>query len=199
MPPKRRPLKAPKKKEPKFPLTKPQNARSGFPGEKHAPIKMSLGKWKKGNYEGPGTNLKARLDRGDQPISYADKVSQAHDIRYNTAKSAADVRKADLKMIKLMGKQGRGKDFPVNLAVGRTGIKAKVFLEKAGIVNPTTFTTFGGVSDKDRPKFEAKLKSLNQQGFGKTTWLEHVAAFRKKNPGMSFKEALAAASKTWKK
>ena len=30
-------------------------------------------------------------------------------------------------------------------------------------------------------------------------WNEHVAKFRKSNPNMSFKEALKAASKTYKK
>ena len=44
-----------------------ETARPGFPGEKHAILKLPNGKYGVGNYIGPGTHLVERLKRGDPP------------------------------------------------------------------------------------------------------------------------------------
>ena len=51
------------------------------------------------NYTGPGTNLKARLKRGDRGVNRLDEISRIHDIDYSKAKNLQDKWKADDKMI----------------------------------------------------------------------------------------------------
>ena len=55
--------------------------------------------WPKMNYTGPGTNLKARLKRGDRGVNRLDEISRIHDIDYSKAKNLQDKWKADDKMI----------------------------------------------------------------------------------------------------
>lgn len=56
--------------------------------------------WPGYHYMGPGTKLKARLQRGDPGINRLDKIARRHDIAYAKAKSLQDKWKADQKMIK---------------------------------------------------------------------------------------------------
>lgn len=72
-----------------------------YPGEKHAVLFTSSGV-KRANYCGPGTNLEKRLRNGDRPVSNMDKICQTHDMAYAEVKSAADVRHADLVMLRTM-------------------------------------------------------------------------------------------------
>jgi len=53
-----------------------------LPGEKHQVIYLSDGTYSPAVYSGPGTNLSTRIKRGDQPLSYVDKTTEAHDLRY---------------------------------------------------------------------------------------------------------------------
>ena len=154
---------------PKFKDTKPQNVRPGFKGEKHPPMKMGTLNFKKGNFLGPGTNFVARINRGDRPINYSDKVAMAHDARYSVSKNPKDVRRADLIMVDSLSKGiKQKKDFPINMRVSRLGIRGKVALERLNIAGPTTFTTPGQINPKDRPKVQRVLNGLKRQGFGET-------------------------------
>ena len=48
--------------------------------------------------------VKVRISRNDQPLSYVDKVAKAHDIRYALASIEGDVRAADNRMVQLLEK-----------------------------------------------------------------------------------------------
>ena len=56
-----------------------------LPGEKHQIIYLPDETYNPARYSGPGTNLKVRISRNDQPLSYVDKVAEAHDLRYALA------------------------------------------------------------------------------------------------------------------
>ena len=47
-----------------------------LPGERHQIIYLSDGTYSPAVYSGPGTNLRVRIGRNDQPLSYVDKVAQ---------------------------------------------------------------------------------------------------------------------------
>ena len=72
-----------------------------LPGKKHQIIYLPDGTYNPARYSGPGTNLKTRISRNDQPLSYVDKVAEAHDIRYGVEN---DVRAADNRMVQLLQK-----------------------------------------------------------------------------------------------
>ena len=65
-----------------------------LPGEKHQIIYLSDGTYNPAVYSGPGTNLRVRIARNDQPFSYVDKTAQARDLRYSLANVDADVMTA---------------------------------------------------------------------------------------------------------
>ncbi len=75
-----------------------------LPGERHQVIYLPDGTYNSAIFSGPGTNLKLRIQRGDQPLSYVDKVAEGHDLRYALAATDADIRTADNKMIQLLTK-----------------------------------------------------------------------------------------------
>jgi hypothetical protein len=75
-----------------------------LPGEKHQKIYLPDGTYNPARYLGPGTNLKIRIGRNDQPLTLVDKVAEGHDRRYATASTDADIRAADNKMIQLSTK-----------------------------------------------------------------------------------------------
>lgn len=185
--------------------SRPENARPGFPGEKHPPLRTTKG-LTKGNFLGPGTDILARLARGDMPINFSDTVAKAHDLRYSLAENKNDIRRADLQMISKM-KEGRKKkqDFRFNLILGQKGIEAKVGLEKLGLP-ATAFTSFGGQKDpKKIAILRSNLKALELRGFGAgappkkppTPWMVHVQKVRAANPGVPYKRILQMASKTY--
>lgn len=158
---------------------------------------------------GPGTDLKERIREGIEPITESDKVAQAHDLRYWKSSSHDDIRAADEKMVSKLNEISKNKsDYKVNILQGKYGIKAKMALEDWGLAKPENFTTFGGWEDdspEDQQMLRGKLAQLEQEGYGRskktgmTTWRAHVAAYRKANPGVSYKAALKAASKTYRK
>lgn len=143
-------------------------ARSGFSGEKHAILKLQNGKMGVANYMGPGTNVMARLKRGDPGRTETDRASMAHDIRYGLAQNIGDIRDADRIMMTAVDRASRNKtDAPMNIAQARL-IKAKMGLEDVGLLKKDAF---GGkdniVSPEDKAFLTSKLKGLEQQGYGK--------------------------------
>ena len=139
-----------------------------LPGEKHQIIYLPDGTYNPARYSGPGTNLKVRISRNDQPLSYVDKVAEAHDLRYALASVDGDVRAADNKMVQLLQKAKAQKlDSNFNINQGLM-IQAKILMEdKTGV--PKTFFAAYGRQNKQPAEiamYENKLNELEQQGFG---------------------------------
>jgi hypothetical protein len=110
----------------------------------------------KAQYMGPGTNLDARLARGDEGITPADKASKRHDLRYALAHNIGDIRRADVQMLKEVADSN---DTTFNKSLANVGIGGKIALESGGFAKPEDFTTFGGLNDVvKRAKYEAALK-----------------------------------------
>lgn len=148
-----------------------ENARPGFPGEKHALLKLPNGKTGVGNYIGPGTALIERLKRGDPPRTEVDKVAQLHDIRYGLAKTQEDVRKADNIMINKVKQISRNRgDAPRNIAMANL-MRAKVLGENLGVLKRDAFSgdlsKNAEISDKNRALMTKKLNELAPQGYGR--------------------------------
>ncbi len=74
-----------------------------YKGETHALLLTTRG-FKRANYCGPGTNLETRLKDGDKPVSNLDAICQQHDMAYDRATTAQEIRFADHKMIQEMDK-----------------------------------------------------------------------------------------------
>lgn len=117
------------------------------------------------NFMGPGTAALERIRRGDQPVSGADKVAMAHDLRYTLANgNAAAEREADKKMIAKL--QDPKVDNMLNRAIGRIPIKAKVAAEKLGIMTPGNFSKGPALNKGETDLAQTKLNDLELEGFG---------------------------------
>jgi hypothetical protein len=188
------------------------NSIFGYPhlydGEKHAIMWTDQG-FKPANFSGPGTNLAHRIRKGDRGLNVTDNTANAHDLRYSLARSNADIRDADIKMIKKLEEAERlGTDYRINTMPSKYGIKAKVWLEDHG-VPPEWFTSYGrdAHSPEDIKLFEDRLRELEQEGYGgkktkkktMTAWNMHVRMTKQAHPELSFKKALKRASMTYKK
>jgi hypothetical protein len=140
-------------------------ARDGFPGEKHAILKLANGKNGVANYMGPGTEVVKRIKRKDPPRTPADAVAMAHDLRYTLAKDVTDIRHADEKMLEKLDKI---KDAPRNIFLGKRLIQAKVAAEKAGLLSRDKFATkgFKRPPPEDAQVLEDALKTMQMQGYG---------------------------------
>ena len=142
-----------------------ENARSGFPGEKHAILKLPNGKYGMANYMGPGTQLEKRLKRGDPPRCPADAVSKAHDLRYSITTNSDDIRDADVKMVDKMGKI---KDAPHNIFLGKRLIQAKMAAEDLGIMKKDAFVKkMKKRSREDSEILKTELGKMEMQGYGR--------------------------------
>jgi hypothetical protein len=121
---------------------------------------------RKANFMGPGTDLLTRLRRGDKPISGADKVSKAHDLRYTLANgNVAMERKADEMMIAKL--KDSKVDNRFNRAMGSLPIRAKVALENKGLFPKGHMSKGPELSAVDRELVQTNLDMLAQEGFGK--------------------------------
>jgi len=89
------------------------------------------------NFTGPGTDVLGRLRRGDLPVNDVDKVSMRHDVAFLNAKTAADVRKADLDAVN--GFNHSNQD-PLVAKLASQAIKAKMALEDRGLLDPMRYT-----------------------------------------------------------
>ncbi len=178
-------------------------------GERHVLLYTPEG-FKSSSYMGPSTHLHDRVKEGVEPITSSDRTAFAHDLRYHFANSHDDIRAADKKMVSKLDEIQKNKgDYLFNIYQGKLGIKAKMALENAGIAKPENFTTFGEWkedSPEDQKMLRDKLNQLEQEGYGrsKTTgryisWNQHVKQFRAKHPGMTYKQALRAASASYRK
>jgi len=134
-------------------------------GEHHAYLFVN-GLPRKGNYIGPGTDILNRLRRGDQPVTGADKVAKAHDLRYTLARGDPDLeRSADLKMINKL--RDSSVDNRVNRAIGRIPIQLKNKAEDYGLLRKGTFSKGPELSTEDNDLVQTHLDDLEKEGFGK--------------------------------
>ena len=175
-----------------------ENARPGFPGEKHAILRLENGKYGVANYMGPGTSILERIKRGDPPRTEVDKVAMAHDIRYSLAKTQSDIRKADNIMINKIDQISRNRlDSGQNITQARL-MKAKVIGEDLGLLKKDAFSGYlsknKNISKKDKELLENKLNELAPEGYGllpgdrlKLKLLKQMARKRKKRQSGSGK------------
>lgn len=181
-------------------------------GEKHNILYTKDG-FMPGSYIGPGTDIVGKLRDGIEPVSQVDKVAQAHDIRYSLYSGDPDkIRESDHKMLNKLDEIQKNKgDYKFNIYQGKL-LRGKLIAEDLGLAGSNTFTdTTSRPDPKDVPILEAKLKQLEMQGYGQhgkgrsktsgqyTSWKSHVAAYMKAHPGLSYKQALKGASKTYRK
>jgi len=147
-----------------------ENARPGFPGEKHSILKLPNGRFGVANFQGPGTHLLERLKRGDPPRTAVDKASKGHDIRYGLAANLADVRRADNIMIaKVKEIKRKGTDSRFNIAQAKL-IQLKVKGESLGVLRQGAFSgdlsKNQDLSTSDRNLLKSNLAPIAQEGFG---------------------------------
>ena len=181
------------------------------PGEIHAPQYTKKG-FKMGSYIGPRTELYKNIKKGKKPVSKTDEASMLHDLSYDKATSAADVRRADIRMVRKLKEMRKNKtDGRFNTTLGIAPIRAKMFLEDLGIMKKGSFAGIHKGVDKENKAVNAseiaRLKRLGygkkpQKGSGKrasSKWLEHVKAVKNKNVGMKFSDVLKLSSSSYKK
>jgi hypothetical protein len=102
------------------------------------------------------------------------------------------------------------------MAIGALPIRLKMWAEDRKIIPPASFAGLDKKSKnpmtaEDRKLLEDTRDRLHQEGFGKGkpgknpgrkappagSWMKHVATVRAATPGLSYKMALQAASKTY--
>jgi len=153
-----------------------------LPGEKHQIIYLPDGTYSPAVYSGPGTQLKVRISRNDQPLSYVDKVAEAHDLRYALASVDGDVRTADNKMVQSL-QRGKVQKLDSNFNINQgLMIQTKILLEDKFGVPKTFFATYGKQNKQpsEIAMYENKLKELEQQGFGMSHSGIHTKHLRKR-------------------
>jgi hypothetical protein len=143
-----------------------------YPGEYHGVIKLPNGKYTWAEYMGPGTRVDIRVPRGDKGLTPIDTAAMGHDIRYNLSSTPEAIRAADKKFNEVIDRLRReGKEDEFNLKQAEL-IKVKVFLEGNELIRKVirkfnTRPTDIQNSPELTAKLEAKLKELEQQGYGK--------------------------------
>jgi hypothetical protein len=134
---------------------------SRLPGEKHALLRVG-GKTVVANFMGPGTNLKTRLQRGDEPVSDIDKISLAHDLRYMLAKTPKQIQEADRLFL---AKANTSSDSSYNKGLGLAAIGAKYAAEKlVGVKYPTQAEL--DANNASDHQLVPRMAALTQQGYG---------------------------------
>jgi len=138
--------------------------RPGFPGEKHIVLPTDEG-ITRANFAGPGTRLDKRLPRGDQGVDGPrgiDSAAKKHDIAYSKIHrgqpdAVAATRKADIQMLKDIDNSTAT---ATAKKVVKTAMRAKVFAEDLGVLDPLKFS--GG-----RIRQPLKFKKSKAKGRGK--------------------------------
>ena len=152
-----------------------ENARPGYPGERHAILQLPNGKYGVANFMGPGTQVIKRLKRGDPPRTLSDKTAMRHDIDYAIASGAKDkeeqiklIREADRRMVKNLDRIASNKgDAKKNIFQGRRLIQGKMAAEDVGLMEKGSF---GGdlekISQSDMIVLKANQMRMGQEGYG---------------------------------
>lgn len=127
--------------------------RSGFPGEYHLLNSRGVSY----NWLGPGTNVKARIARGDEGLDALDECAKQHDIAYMNAKSYSDVKRADNMLRQCAKEKGGNIGKLVN-----TMIAAKQIGQDLGFIEKNKFITHAieGSGLKKKKKKDDPLRKL---------------------------------------
>lgn len=148
-----------------------------FEGENHGVLWVPGKGFERANFMGPGTNILARIKRGDRGKTAIDKISHLHDIDYTLASGTARTdaeqirlaREADERMIRSGWKAFKdGKENAFNLVEGAGLIKAKNLLEDWKILSPKKFLSprsfkYGvGANTRDATEYEILLRERNR-------------------------------------
>lgn len=147
-----------------------------FEGENHGVVWVPGSGFERTNFMGPGTNILARIKRGDKGKTPIDQISKLHDIDYSLAGMANSdaeqerlAREADNRMIKNgWNSYKQGKENLFNLAEGAGLIKAKNLLEDWGILDKRKFLSkrtfdYGvGASTRDASEYEILLRARSE-------------------------------------
>jgi len=174
--------------------------------EFHAP-QIVNGRIQLANYMGPGTDLYANIRNKKLPITKSDKISKAHDLRYDRARTIQEVRNADIKMVSKLKQLKKNKeDSKFNTNMGILPIQLKMWAEDNNLIKKGSFANIKkGVDESDIKLNNSTLLELEKEGYGKkkkkkNPWLEHVKRVRATHPeGTPYKECMKIASKTYKK
>jgi len=139
-----------------------------FQGERHVYLKVKgTLKPQRANYAGPGTNVEARLKRGDKPINAVDAISKAHDLRYMIATDYDAVRAADNKMISALNNLPKGADSKFNIVAAKKAMQAKLKLEDKGIAKRGAIAQHATNQTPEQiAAYKEALAPLAQQGYG---------------------------------
>jgi hypothetical protein len=164
------------------------------------------------SFLGPGTNIYDNIRKGKKPINEVDRISMAHDLRYSRATNSAQVRDADLRMLKKIKEVRKNKgDYKINLLIGEIPIRAKMMAEDLGITRKGLFADMKGVPEEHKKLNESELAKLELKGYGRkgkskskitpkskpSKWRTHVNSIKQLNPSMSYKSVLKLASKSY--
>jgi hypothetical protein len=154
-----------------------ENARPIYPGELHA-IGRCGNKPCRSNFTGPGTQISKRLRRkprgktlswmaGDPPRNPTDVVSRRHDLEYGLSTTPAQIRAADLRMLKSLKTIRKNKtDSRINTGPANAGIKAKIAAEDFGLLSKGAFIDDEKPSEADRNLYQTELDKMTQHGLG---------------------------------
>lgn len=127
-------------------FNKNPNWRPGFPGEKHLvlPTKSGL---TRANFCGPGTNLMARLKRGDRGVSEVDTACSRHDMLYSLARNPKQIRLADNQLIRDIdaAQDISGAAGAIQKGILKAGLRAKKLGEDVGVFGAETFVDLPGL------------------------------------------------------
>lgn len=162
-------------------FNKNPNWKPGFPGESHLVLPTSYG-LTRANWAGPGTNLEARMARGDLGVDGPrgiDIASKTHDMLYHHAKTKQDIRDADNRLIQEIrdGSQGpKMKSFAVKM------LQAKKFGEDTGVFDAETFTKLPQLKGKGLLPAEMLKQKLRRQGYTFPRKGKHNVSSRKRSP-----------------
>ena len=122
-------------------------------------------KLKRASYMGPGTDIIGRLKRNVAPVSGADKVAMAHDLRYTLANGSVSAeRDADIRMVKKL--KDTQLDNRLNRAIGYIPIRAKMLAEDAGLFPKGRMSRGAPLTPTDLALVRDNLARLESQGFG---------------------------------
>lgn len=122
-----------------------------FKGEHHGILTLPDGRKARANFMGPGTQILARLKRGDVGRTPVDVAAKRHDIDYSLAQTPADVVAADNLFINRVNDIAKRKaDHPKNIAQAHT-MRIKRHAEKVLGANALKFSSQGaGWTPRDR-------------------------------------------------
>lgn len=138
-----------------------------YEGEQHIPLWVNGG-FQMSSYMGPKTQIFKRLEEGIEAVSFADLVSQLHDINYTLAQTSENkeqqlnrIRTADQLMINQLN---RGKDLKLdnrlNIGLAKHGISTKIKLEEMNI--PYISNKLKSISDELTQYTPDQVNLLNE-------------------------------------